>query len=172
MSEWFGASWATIGYVVAGTAAAYGSTLLAVRIAGRRTVARLSAFDLIITIAIGSLLASACVSADPSYAQATTALVTLLLLQMAVAAARRRFPAVARLLEFEPRVVLRDGDVDLDRGLFGAQLTRSELESALRSQGVFDLSSVRLVVLEPTGEFSVARGEPAAAPSGDTAEGA
>ncbi|MFP5370072.1 MAG: DUF421 domain-containing protein, partial [Actinomycetes bacterium] len=169
MSEWFGVSWATIGYVVAGTAAMYGSTLVAVRIAGRRTVARLSAFDLIITTAIGSLLASACVSADPSYAQATTALVTLLLLQMAVAAARRRFPAVARLLEFEPRVVLRDGDVDLDRGLFGAQLTRAELESALRSQGVFDLSSVRLVVLEPTGEFSVARGEPGAVPSGDTA---
>ncbi|MFP5369145.1 MAG: DUF421 domain-containing protein [Actinomycetes bacterium] len=172
MSEWFGASWATIGYVVAGTAAAYGSTLLAVRIAGRRTVARLSAFDLIITIAIGSLLASASVSADPSYVQATTALVTLLLLQVVVAAARRRFPIVARLLEFEPRVVLRDGDVDLDRGLFGAQLTRAELESALRQQGVFDPSTARLVVLEPTGKFSVAPGEPAAAPSGDTAEGA
>ena len=170
MSEWFGATWATVGYVVAGTAAMYTSTLVAVRIAGRRTVARLSAFDLIITIAIGSLLASACVSSDPSYAQAMAALVTLLLLQIAVAAIRRQFPVVARHLEFEPRVILRDGDVDLDPSLFGAQITRAELESALRQQGVFDPNSVRLVVLEPTGRFSIAPEHPSDRdpPAGDT----
>ena len=161
MSEWFGASWATIGYVVAGTVAMYLSTLIAVRVAGRRTVAQLSAFDVIITIAIGSLLASACVSAYPSYAQAIVALVTLLLLQIVVAAARRRFSGLSRLLEFEPRVVVRDGSVDLDESLLGAQLTRGELESALRHQGVFDLGQVRLVVLEPTGKVSVSRGAPA-----------
>lgn len=157
MSEWFGASWPTVGYVVAGTVAIYISTLVAVRIAGRRTVAQLSAFDLIITIAIGSLLASACVSADPSYSQYMAALITLLLLQVAVAALRRRVSILSRLLEFEPQVVVRDGTVDLDKSLLGAQLTRAELESALRHQGVFDLGQVRLVVLEPTGKVSVSR---------------
>ncbi len=43
------------------------------------------------------------------------ALLTLLVLQVCVAAARRRFPTIARLLEFDPRVVVRDGDVDLDK---------------------------------------------------------
>lgn len=133
----------------------YLSTLVAVRVAGRRTLAQLSAFDVVVTIAIGSLLASTAVSRDASYAQGITALLTLLVLQVVVAAGRRRFSSLARLLEFEPRVVVRDGRVDLDESPLGAQLTRGELESALRQHGVFDSARVRLVVLEPTGRFSI-----------------
>lgn len=155
MSEWFVSSWDSVAYVVAGTAAMYVSTLVAIRVAGRRTLAQLSAFDVVITIAIGSLLASTSVSRDPSYAQGTTALLTLLVLQVGVAAARRRSPLLARLLEFEPRMVVRDGEVELDESLLGAQLTVGELESALRQRGVFDITNVRVVVLEPTGKFSV-----------------
>lgn len=156
MSEWFGASWQTIGYVVAGTVAMYCSTFIAARIAGRRTLAQLSAFDTIITIAIGSLLATTSVSREASYAQGAAALVTLLTLQLVVAAARRRIPALRRAVEFEPQLVVRDGEVHLDDSLFGAQLTRGELESALRQQGVFDLSKACVVVLEPSGKLSVA----------------
>lgn len=156
MSEWFGASWQTIGYVVAGTVAMYLSTLIAARIAGRRTLAQLSAFDTIITIAIGSLLASTSVSRDASYAQGMSVLLTLLVLQLVVAAARRRFAPLSRAIEFEPQVVVRDGQVHFDTKLLGAQLTRSELESALRQHGVFDLADACVVVLEPTGKFSVA----------------
>ena len=157
MSEWFGASWQGAGYVVAGTVAMYFSTLLAARVAGRRTLAQLSAFDVIITVAVGSLLASTSASRDPSYGQGMAALLTLLVLQVLVAAARRRFSVVARLLEFEPEVVLRDGDVQLGKSVLGPQLTRGELESALRQQGVFELPAASVVILEPTGKFSVLR---------------
>ena len=156
MSQWFGASWETVAYVVTGTVVMYLSTLIAARIAGRRTLAQLSAFDTIITIAIGSLLASTSVSRDPSYMQGLCVLVTLLALQLLVAAARRRFAVVRRLVEFDPEVVLRDGQVSLHTNPFGAQLTRGELESALRQHGVFDLSEARIVVLEPSGKLSVA----------------
>ncbi len=156
MSEWFGASWQTVGYVVTGTIAMFFSTLVAARIAGRRTLAQLSAFDTIITIAIGSLLASTSVTSDASYTQGLSVLLTLLFLQLVVAAARRRFSAIRRLIEFEPQVVVRDGEVHLDKKLLGAQLTRGELESALRQHGVFDLANARIVVLEPSGRFAVA----------------
>ncbi len=156
MSEWFGASWGTIGGVVAGTVAMYCSTLASARIAGRRTLAQLSAFDAIITIAIGSLLATTSVSREVSYAQGMAALAALLGLQLAVAAGRRRFPLFRRLVEFEPQLAVRDGELHLDKSPFGAQLTRAELESALREHGVFDLTKACLVVLEPTGKVSVA----------------
>jgi len=156
VSQWFGASWQTITYVVTGTVAMYLSTLIAARIAGRRTLAQLSAFDTIVTIAIGSLLASTSVSRDPSYVQGLSVLVTLLALQLVVAAARRRSPVVRRLVEFEPELVVRDGEVSLRTNPLGAQLTRGELESALRRHGVFDLSQARIVVLEPSGKLSVA----------------
>ena len=157
MAEWFGASWKTIGYVIAGTVATYLSTMVAVRLAGRRTVAELSAFDVVVTVAIGSLVASTAVSSDPSYAQGMTALVTLLLLQVGIAAVRQRSATVRRLLDFKPETVVDGGRVDLPTGPLSSQITWDELESKLRQRGIFDLENVALVVVEPTGELSVRR---------------
>lgn len=157
MAQWFGASWSTIGFVAASTLAMYVTLLAAVRLAGRRTVAQLSAFDVIVTVALGTLLSSTVVTAEPSYAQSTTAIVTLLALQVTVAAVRRRSSRVQRLLEFEPEVVVRDGAVHLPTGLTSSQLSEGELRSRLRQQGVFDTSDLAVVVLEPSGRISVVR---------------
>jgi uncharacterized membrane protein YcaP (DUF421 family) len=157
VSDWFGASWGTIGFVVVSTVAMYATLLLAVRIAGRRTVAQLSAFDVIVTVALGTLLSSTVVQAEPSYLQATSAVVTLLSLQVIVAAARRHSALMRRVLEFEPEVIVRDGSVSLPTGLMTSQLSEGELHSRLRQQGIFDLENVVVVVLEPSGHVSVAR---------------
>jgi uncharacterized membrane protein YcaP (DUF421 family) len=155
VQEWFGVGWGAVGFVVASTVATYLTLLVAVRLAGRRTVAQLSAFDLIVTVALGTLLASTIVSPDPSYAQASVAIATLLTLQVVVAALRRRSGFVRRVLEFEPEVVLRDGRLQLPSGLLSSQLSEGELRSRLREVGVFDLDGVAVVVLEPTGRISV-----------------
>lgn len=99
MAAWLGSSWQTMAYVVVSTVAVYCSALVAVRLAGRRTVAQLSAFDVVVTIALGSLIASTAVSRDPSYVQGMTAIVTLLALQVAAAALRQRFARMRRLLD-------------------------------------------------------------------------
>jgi len=134
----------------------YLSTLTAARTAGRRTLAQLSGFDTIITIAIGSILASTSVSPDPSYAQGITALLTLLALQLGLGVLRRRMSFVGRLVDFAPEVVVRNGAFQPEKHVFGPQLTPGELESALRQHGVFDPGKALVVVLEPTGKFSVA----------------
>ncbi len=157
MDEWFGAGWRTIGYVVLATVATYVSTIVAVRLAGRRTVAELSAFDVVVTVAIGSLVASTASSADPSYVQGMTALVTLLLLQVGIAALRQRSAMLRRLLDFKPETVVDGERVDLPAGPLTSQITLDELQSKLRELGVFDLDEVTLVVVEPTGGLSVRR---------------
>ncbi len=157
MSDWFLAPWRTIGAVALVTTAMYASTLVAVRLAGRRTIAQLSAFDVVTTIAIGTLLGSTAVSRDPNYVQGLTALVTLLALQVAVATLRRRYHWLRRLLDFQPLVIVRDGKFDAPTGPLGPQITRDEMLSALRRQAVFDTENVRVVVLEPTGALSVNR---------------
>lgn len=155
MADHFGAPWPALGYTVLVTVAMYVTTLLAVRVAGRRTVARISAFDVLVTVAIGTMLGSTALSRDPSYARGVVALVTLLSLQVAVAAARRRWDTVGRALDFRPLVVVRDGETRLGGGLLGPQLTPDELRSLLRKAGVFDGDRVALVVLEPMGGVSV-----------------
>ena len=155
MSEWFTASWSTLGWVVATTTAMYAVTVAAVRIAGRRTVAQLSAFDAVVTIALGSIVAGTVLSPQASLAQGVAAVLTLLALQVLVAWTRRRVPALRRFLEFEPEVIVRDGALELPSGLLSSQLTDEELGSRLRRQGVFDVSDLALVVLEPDGRISI-----------------
>jgi uncharacterized membrane protein YcaP (DUF421 family) len=157
VSEWFGSSWATVAYVATSTTAIYCSTLLVVRLAGRRTVSQLSAFDIVVTIALGSLIASTAVSPEPSYAQGITAVATLLTLQVAAAALRQRVPVLRRLLDFAPFAVVRDGEVHLPTSPLGPQMTKDELLTKLRERGIFHLDDLRLVVVEPTGGISVAR---------------
>lgn len=163
METWFGAPWATIAYVITSTAAIYASTVVAVRLAGRRTVAQMSAYDAVVTIALGSVLATTAVSAEVSYMAGLTAVVTLLALQVAVALVRRRFPRLRRLLEFAPEVVVEEGRVRLPTGPWTSQMTLDELRSQLRKEGVVEESAAALVLLEPDGRLSVFTDEDAAA---------
>jgi uncharacterized membrane protein YcaP (DUF421 family) len=81
---------------------------------------------------------------------------TLLALQTAVAAARKRWPRTQVLVDFRPEIVVKDGAMYLSRSVLGPQLTESEIRSRLRSQGVFDLRTVSVVIVEPGGDLSVA----------------
>ncbi len=155
VGAWFGASWSTIGWVIASTAAIYFSALFAVRLAGRRTLAQMSAFDVIVTIALGTVVSSTALSRSPSYVQGVAALVTLLVLQVLVATARQRVPALRRYLDFTPQLVVRDGAMELRRNPLTAQMTEEELLSKLRQHRVFNVASARFVILEPTGQVSV-----------------
>ncbi len=155
MGDWFVASWTSMFQVALSSVAFYVTVFFAVRLAGRRTVAQISAFDFVVTVAIGSLLASTIVSADPAYANGAVALVSLLGMQVAVAHLRQRYRAARRFLDFSPRVVWQDGDVRISRDLSGPQLTQEEVVSMLRQKGFFDPGCIRLVILEPNGKVSV-----------------
>ena len=157
MIEDLGASWSAVGLVALTTVAMYASVIVAVRIAGRRTLAQLSAFDAVVTIALGSMTATTILSADVSYAEGFAGVVTLISLQLFVGFLRHRFPLVRRLIDFEP-VVLIDDSKEVPRGgLLGAQLTDEELRSALRARGIFETSDVEKAILEPSGEVSAQR---------------
>lgn len=155
MTEWFTSSWTAIAGVVVTTIVFYTTVMVALRVAGRRTVAQMSAFDFVVTVAVGSLLANTIASRGPSYMNGAAALATLLGLQVAVAHVRQRFPQTRAMLDFSPRVVAREGRVDTMGDVLGAQLTDKEIVSKLRQRGFFDLNDVRVVVLEPDGEISV-----------------
>lgn len=145
--------------VVAITASFYVVIFVVLRVAGRRTLAQISAFDFLVTVAIGSLFANTALSSTSSLAQGAAAVITLVILQIIVAHLRQRFPRTRRVLDFSPRVIVRDGRVDTSEALWGPQLTEDEIMSMLRQQGIFDLDSVRVIILEPTGGLSLIRNE-------------
>lgn len=160
MAEWFLSSAEIVAAVAAVTAAMYVSLLVAVRLAGRRALAQVSAFDVIITIALGSMFATTVVARDPRYLEGLTAVVTLLLLQVLVSALRRKFALVRRFVDFSPVTLVEHGERVDTGGALGPWLTDTELRSALRQRGFFDLQEVEVAILEPTGEISASGSSP------------
>ena len=159
MDQWIWSTWSSAAYIVLGTSLIYISMVVGVRVAGRRTVSQMSAFDFVITVALGSLLATTAVSEEVSFLQGLTCLVTLLVLQTIVAYMRQRFGWFRRLADFSPKLLRYGSDTRLSRSPAGAQLTDTELRSKLRERGIFDYDEPVVVILEPDGALSVIRDE-------------
>jgi uncharacterized membrane protein YcaP (DUF421 family) len=81
---WFD-SWFDIGRVLAVGAAAYLTLVVTLRLSGKRTLAKLNAFDFVVTIAIGSTLATILLNTTVSWSEGAAALALLAALQFAVA---------------------------------------------------------------------------------------
>jgi len=138
--------------VVVGTCA-YVALVLLLRVSGKRTLAKLNAFDFVVTVAIGSTLATVLLSKDVALAEGVTALALLVGLQYAVAWASTRSHWAERLVKSEPTLVFRDGL--LPNAMHRTRVTESELRQAARGQGHADLDAVRAIVLETDGSLSI-----------------
>lgn len=132
----------------------YGSLVLLVRLSGKRTLAKMNAFDFIVTVALGSTLASALLSRDVTLAEGVLGLALLIVLQLVVAWLSVRVAAFRRAVKSEPTAVLRDGRL-LDDVLQRQRVAPEEVRQAVRSQGFGGLEDIEAVVLETDGSFSV-----------------
>ena len=136
---------------------AYAALVLFLRVSGKRTLAKMNAFDLVVTVALGSTLATILLSKDVALAEGVLALALLIGLQYAVAWLSVRSRAWRRLVKSEPRLLLYRGQL-LDAALRAERVTPDEVRAAARSEGQADLDQVEAVVLETDGKFSVIAG--------------
>lgn len=124
------------------------------RLSGKRTLAKLNAFDLVVTVAIGSTLATILLSRDVTLAEGAAALALLVVLQFVATWLSVRLTPLRKALKSGPTLLLRDGDV-LTSAMRRQRVTNDELYQAVRSHGIGDLAQVAAVVLETDGTFSV-----------------
>lgn len=141
-----------LGTVVVATVLVYVAVVVLTRLAGPRSLAKMSSFDFAATVAVGSTLSSTATGSVPLAAGAA-ALAVLFGLQALVGALRRR-GALGGAVDNRPLLLLAHGQV-LDDALAQARISRSELWSQLRASGVRRLGDVHAVVLETTGDLSV-----------------
>lgn len=150
---WFD-TWSDVVRVVVVGSAAYVTLVVVLRLSGKRTLAKLNAFDLTVTVALGSTLATVLLSPDVSWAEGAVALGLLALLQLVVSWTSARLPRGRSVVNARPTLVLRDGRPDED-ALRRQRLTLGELRQAVRGAGVGGLDQVAAVVLESDGTLSV-----------------
>ncbi|MBA3889092.1 MAG: DUF421 domain-containing protein [Gemmatimonadaceae bacterium] len=135
---------------------AYALLVVALRWSGKRTLSKMNAFDLVVTVALGSTLATVLLSEEVALAEGVLAFSLLIGLQFAVTWLSVRVRWVRRVVTGEPRMLLRQGAF-LPVALRRARVTEDEVRAAVRSAGLCDLDAVEAVVLETDGSFSVVR---------------
>ncbi|MDC7120855.1 DUF421 domain-containing protein [Cellulomonas fimi] len=150
---WFDA-WSDVLRVVSVGAAAYVALVVVLRLSGKRTLAKLNAFDLVVTVALGSTLATILLSADVSWSEGVAAFLVLVLLQLVVSWTTSHVGPGRSVVTAGPTTVLRDGAL-LDAALTSQRLTADEVRQAVRSSGLGGLDQVARVVLETDGTLSV-----------------
>jgi uncharacterized membrane protein YcaP (DUF421 family) len=153
LTMWFD-SWSDVLRILAVGAAAYGALVLLLRISGKRTLAKLNAFDWLVSVALGSTLATILLSSDVSWTEGVVALALLTGLQFAVAWTTTHLPGGRSVVTARPTLLLEDGRM-LGEALRRQRITPSELRQAVRASGSGDLSSVAAAVLETDGTMSV-----------------
>lgn len=139
--------------LLAGTLA-YIALIFVLRISGKRTLSKWNAFDYVVTIALGSTLATLILSKTTSLAQGVAALLLLVGLQFGVTWLSVRSRWVSRLVKARPALLLFRGELQSD-AMRRTRVTEEEILAALRNHGVANLGQVAAVVLETDGSFSV-----------------
>ena len=161
---WF-PGWAVLVRTLLVGTAAYVTLVLVLRTTGKRTLAKLNAFDLVVTVALGSTLASVLTSKDVAWAQGALAFGLLAGLQYLVTWASVRSARVRGLVRSEPALLLHRGAL-LPGALRAQRLTTSEVEAAVRAAGLARLEDAHAVVLETDGSLGVVPGRvPGSAPA-------
>ena len=154
----FFSDWASLGRVLVTGLVAYASLLLLLRISGKRTLAKMNAFDFVVTVALGSTLASMLLSKDTTIADGVVALAVLIGCQFVVAWGQVRSAWLRRVVKSEPALLFYQGEWLRD-SMAEERVTRDEILAAMRSEGVLSEQEVAAVVLETDGSVSVMRRE-------------
>jgi uncharacterized membrane protein YcaP (DUF421 family) len=128
--------------------------ILAIRVFGRRELGQLTAFDLIVLLTISNILQNAMIGSDTSLLGGVIGAVALLSANLGVAYAVFRSPRLERLVDGEPRVLIKDGDIQW-RAVRQEQLSQTDILAAIHAQGLERVDEVRLAISEPNGQITV-----------------
>ncbi len=140
--------------VVVETVVFYWYALLLLRVAGKRTVAKMTIFDFLSTVAMASIIAGTVISDSVALAEGLAALTTLVALQWIVAFLAARSERFYGLITNTPRLLYENSRF-LDKNLLDERVAHSEVIAKIREAGHLSPDSVHSVVLETTGDVTV-----------------
>lgn len=155
----FFSDWTAVARVVVFAVLGYAGLVVILRTSGKRTLAKMNIFDLVVTVAFGSALASVIVTKTVSLVEGLVAFAMLAGLQFAVNWLSYRWRPLRRAIKAEPRLLLYRGGF-LDDAMRKERVTESEVRQAIRQHGHAAVDEVAWVVLETDGTLSVGKDEP------------
>ena len=137
--------------------------VILLRLFGKRELAQLNPFDLVVLLSLSNTVQNAIIGDDNSVTGGVIGAFGLLGINWLVVRTLYRSPRLNRALEGRATVLVRDGKID-HSAVRRESLTREELMEVIHREGFEHLSQVRRCVLEPNGSFYV---EPVEPPAGE-----
>lgn len=147
-------SWSGLLRVLVVGALAYTALVLLLRVSGKRTLSKMNAFDLVVTVALGSTMATVLLSKDVALAEGMLAFALLIVLQFVVTWLSVRSPRFQGWIKAQPSLLIYRGEL-LPDVLRRERVTEAELRAAVRAQSIGSLEAVDAAVLETDGSITV-----------------
>ena len=154
MDDMFFNGWESLIRTVVVGICAYGALVLFLRIAGKRTLSKMNAFDWVVTVALGSTLATILLNQDVALFQGALALALLIALQYVVTWSSVRSRRVRKIIAAEPSLLVYQGQY-LEDALLKERVTKDDIMAAIRASGQASVNDVGAVILATDGEFDV-----------------
>lgn len=132
----------------------YASLVVLLRLTGKRTLSKLNAFDLVVTVALGSTLSTAILDRNTPLLDGLIAMGLLVLLQFVVTWTTVRAPSLRRLIRADPVLLLAGGELRSET-LRRERITEDEVLQAIRDSGGRTLADADAVFLQSDGSMAV-----------------
>jgi len=136
------------------TVSTYVALVIMLRIAGKRTLAKMNAFDFVVTIAIGSVLSIIMMDKTIPLLEGIAALALLIILQYLISWATVNFKSLNSFVRSSPTLLFYEGEM-LKKNMKKERVTKSEILASLRKEGIHSIADVKAVVIESNGDLSV-----------------
>ncbi len=136
------------------TILAYVTLIIFIRISGKRTLSKMNAFDFLVTIALGSCLATVSLNKNIALAEGAMVYFTLIFLQFIITWSSVRVKFVKKLVTGKPALLLYKGELLAD-AMKRERITIEEIYMKARASGITNLNEVEVIVLETTGDITM-----------------
>lgn len=155
MKELFFEDWASFWHVALCAAIAYITLFIFIRISGKRTLAKLNAFDFVVSVTLGSTLSSM-ILGKVVLANGALALAVIILLQYILAWSARSSVKMEMIINSSPTLVFYNGEF-IPEALEKEVITKEEIYAEIRKFRIHRMEDVKAVVMELNGEFTVVK---------------
>jgi uncharacterized membrane protein YcaP (DUF421 family) len=153
ISTWF-SSWGHLQSIAISSVVFYLFAVVLVRFMGKRVTAQMNSFDWIITVAVGSLLASAILLKEVAIADGALAALILAGCQWVMTKMSVKSQGFENTVKPTPRLLVHDGAY-LHEEMDAERISKAEVDAALREKGYSSIEDVKWVILETNGMMSV-----------------
>lgn len=154
MDKLFFSDWQSIVRILIISILAYPALIIILRVSGKRTLSKMNAFDLIITIALGSTLATVILNKNVSLAEGIITFALLVTFQFLITYSSSRSKKVSQLVKSSPSLMAYKGKL-LKENMLAERIDEDEIWAILREKGYSTLEETDAIILETDGSMTI-----------------